>query len=79
MFSSKSIIRTRALSSLRLTQTSHHAMATAEIALTQEFSKEKLGWEIPFPFSGTVFGGPAYPPALSISVFIFKIISNFRV
>lgn len=34
---------------------------------------------IPFPFSDTVFGGPVYPAILSISIFIFKIISNFRV
>lgn len=79
MFSPKSIIRTRALPSLWLAQISHHAMATAEIALSQEFSKEKLSWEIPFPFSDTVFGGPAYPAVLTISIFIFKIISNFRV
>lgn len=79
MFSSRSIIRTRTLPSLWLAQISHHAMATAAIALSQEFSKEKLSWEIPFPFSDTVFGGPVYPAFLSISTFIFKIISNFRV
>lgn len=32
-----------------LTVAGSDAMATAEIALSQEFSKEKLSWESPFP------------------------------